>query len=67
MRRRSNAPTLVIGALALLALTAAAPGCYRKVTSARGIGSDSIQTEQRTRNDGIVDQILYGKDEQKKR
>lgn len=48
--------------LVVLAGLAALPGCYEKVTRAEGFGADRISTETPNRQQGPIDELIFGKD-----
>jgi len=48
-----------VGLLGLIA----APGCYQKVTRAEGFGADRISTESPNRQQGPIDELIFGKDQ----
>lgn len=55
---------------ALLALAVAAlglAGCYERVVSAHGLGSDRIQTEQPYQESGEIDRWIFGPPPEAKR
>lgn len=51
--------TLLFAAGATIAL-ACLTGCYERVISAKGLGSDRIETQQPYQEDSEVDRWLYG-------
>ena len=64
--RRTNR-AVGIGGVGLVALGAAtlllSGGCYEKVTRAEGFGADRITTEDPNRNQGPVDKLIFGEDQ----
>lgn len=53
------APGLALCALALAAALAA-PGCYRKVISARGLGTEAVELEEPYQSNTWIDRQLFG-------
>lgn len=58
--RRAVARSAVAAGLVVLA---GLSGCYQKVTRAEGFGADRISTESPNRQQGPIDQLIFGKDE----
>ncbi|MBA4028758.1 MAG: hypothetical protein C0475_06445 [Planctomyces sp.] len=59
--RRFVGPTAALCLCALLmAVGLAAPGCYRKVISARGLGTEAVELEEPYQSDTWIDRQLFG-------
>ncbi len=59
MRSVGHGPVAIV-AVALLVSAAASAGCYRRVISAQGLGSENIQTEEPYQESGEIDRWLFG-------
>ncbi len=62
-RRTSIGGRGATGVLLLLAAAGAMAGCYEKVTRVEGFGAHRISTESPNRQQGPIDELIFGKDQ----